>query len=131
MQDLYNIQGKYFLKEQDNSEFVNEFLLDLYQEKDRLKFNLEMVTSGKFGKFGKNWIGVSIFRSDHYALIIEQELDWVMLAEDNEKTVNESKHFESLPIEIYPNEQEQEIIVYHIKIERQLNLKRINEKIEI
>ena len=129
MEELKNIFGKYYLKEQDNPEFASEFILDLYEEKGKIKFNFEMVTFGDFGKIGKNWIGISVFRSDHFALIVEKELDWAMAKNDKEKTINDINYLGTLPIEIYPNEDEyeekKEIIVYHRQLDRQLTLLKI------
>ena len=123
MDEVTKILGRYYLKEQDHPDFANEFILDLYKKDGKIRFNLEMVTLGNFGKVGRNWIGIGIFRADHFVLIIERELDWAMAKEDKEKTVNESQNVETLPIEIYP--MDKEIIVYHRKIERQLHLKKI------
>ena len=126
MQFFENIIGKYYSIEKNETEFSNEFTLNIYRtENNKIKFDLEMATTGDFGKFGINWIGLCIFRIDHFALIIEKELDWVIAKNDKEKTISEKENVETLPIELYPNEKNKELIVYHKKIDKQIFLKKI------
>ncbi len=125
--DLTKIYGEYSFKEEDDSEFRNEFFLKLFSiNNDKIKFELEMITNGSFGKIGRTWLGAGIFRADHFAMIIEKELDWILLAKDKDKTVNENNLFKSLPLEIYPYEKK--LILYHKKIDKQLHFKKIENQ---
>jgi len=123
--DLTKIYGKYYFKEiDDNSEFNNEFYLNLFSnDDDKIKFDLEMITNGSFGKIGRTWIGAGVFRADHFAMIIEKELDWILMTKDKERTVSENIYFKTLPIEIYPYEKK--LILYHKKIDKQLHFTKI------
>lgn len=125
--DLTKIYGDYYLKEEDDSIFTNEFFLTLQPTKDgKSSFFLEMITSGVFGKLGRTWLGTGVFRSDHFAMIIKRELDWVLTGDSDEKTTKENEQFETLPLEIYPYEKE--IILYHKKIEKKLHFKRVKKE---
>ncbi len=122
--DLTQIYGNYYFIEEDDSIFTNEFFLNIFPfSENKIKFDLEMVTNGGFGKIGKNWLGIGVFRSDHFAMIIEKELDWAFTNKDASKTIFENKHFESLPLEIYPYEKQ--LILYHKKIDKKIHLKKI------
>jgi len=122
--DLTKIYGKYYFKEEDDSEFNNEFFLNLFSnEDDKIKFDLEMITNGDFGKIGKTWTGTGVFRLDHFAMIIEKELDWIIMTKDKDLTVNENVYFKTLPIEIYPYEKK--LILYHKKIDKQLHFTKV------
>ncbi len=115
------IFGTYFWEEADeNSLFANSFTLRLYDEKGLIKFDFIMVTSGKFGKVGKDWYGTGIFRNDHLALIIEKEKDWTYTADDNETTEYLTEKYEPLPIEIFT--EEKKVIVYHKDMDKYLTL---------
>ena len=120
------ILGKYYSHEKNETEFSNEFNLNIYRtDNNKIKFDLEMATKGNFGKFGRNWIGLCIFRIDHFALIIQKELDWVIGKNDTEKTASEKESVETLPIELYPDEIKNEVIIYHTRIDKQIFLKKI------
>jgi hypothetical protein len=115
------ILGTYYLEETDeNSPFANSFTLKLYVKENQIKFDFIMVTSGKFGKVGKDWYGKGIFRNDHLALIIEKEKDWTYTVEDDETAEYLREKYETLPIEIFT--EEQKVIVYHKDMDKYLTL---------
>ncbi len=123
MDEFDDILGIYKATEKEsNSEFSNDFILKLYKENNSIKFDFIMTTQGNFGKIGKNWYGKGIFRSDHLALIIEQEKDWTYTANDNKTTEYLRDKYESLPVEIYT--EEEKAIIYHKNLNRYIILKR-------
>ena len=126
MDKFDDILGTYRATEkEDNSEFSNDFILKLYQKEDSIKFDFVMTTQGNFGKIGKNWYGKGFFRNDHLALIIEQEKDWTYTVNGNKTTEYLRDKYETLPIEIYTDEEK--AIVYHKNIDRYIILKRQEE----
>ena len=107
--------------------FNNEFLLKIYKENEKIKFDLKMITNGEFGKVGKTWIGSGIFRFPHLSLIIEKEKDWIFDEEKNETVTYERDKKEALPVEIY-TENNSYVVIYHKVIDRLVTLYKINEE---
>jgi len=128
MVKLDDILGKYSTSEKDGkSGFANNFILIIFKKEEQIKFNFEMRTVGSFGIVGKNWYGIGIFRSDHLALIIEKESDWTYTKDDDEKVEFARSKNESLPIEIYTDEER--VVIYHKNLDRYILLNK--ENIEI
>jgi len=126
MNNIDEIIGKYKASErEENAEFWNNFELEIYKINQQIKFNFEMKTEGSFGIVGKNWYGKGIYRSDHLALIIEQEKDWTFIQEDDDLTEYMRAKNESLPVEIYTDEEK--VVVYHKNIDRFILLKKVKE----
>lgn len=115
---------KTIIKDVNNSEFFNEFELKIYEKNSEIKFKLVMTTNGEFGTIGQDWLGKGVFRNDHLALIIEKEVDWTFLKDDNEKVSYEKEKYEPLPIEIYT--EQGIVIIYHKSIDSFIELQREN-----
>lgn len=123
MVKIEDILGKYTSYENDGkSEFANNFVLTISKTNEQIKFNFEMKTEGKFGIIGKNWYGTGIFRSDHLALIIEKENDWTYTSDDDERVEFIREKNESLPVEIYTDEDR--VVVYHKNLDRYILLNK-------
>lgn len=123
MVNIEDIIGRYTSHENDGkSEFSNNFVLKISMLNEQIKFDFEMKTEGKFGIIGKNWYGIGIFRSDHLALIIERENDWTYTVDDDERVEFIREKNESLPIEIYTDEDK--VIVYHKNLDRYILLNK-------
>lgn len=123
MVNIEDILGRYTSYERDGkSEFANNFELKIFRKHDQIKFVFEMKTEGGFGIVGTTWYGTGIYRSDHLALIIEKESDWTYLIADNERTEVFRDKNESLPIEIYTDENR--VVVYHKNIDRYILLNK-------
>ncbi len=124
MNDFHEIIGKYVaLEHEDGSQFSNKFELSIFIEKEHIKFDFEMRTEGKFGVIGKNWYGKGIYRSDHLALVIEKEKDWTFTSDDDETMEYLREKNESLPVEIYT--EENKAIVYHKNLDRYISLNKV------
>jgi len=123
--EIEKILGVYKAKVSDGEKaiFANEFELNIYQEKDEIHFEFIMKTTGSFGIIGKNWYGKCVYRSDHFALVIENEKDWTYTKSDDKKVEFEKKKFETLPIEIYTDENK--AIVYHVSFDNYLSLEKV------
>jgi hypothetical protein len=127
MTELNEIFGTYKTSEKDkNSKFSNNFILKLYEKQDAIHFDFIMITSGDFGKIGKDWYGKGIFRNDHFALIIEQERDWTYTKSDDKTTEYKIEKHESLPIEIYT--EESKVIIYHKYLNKYISLYKETEE---
>lgn len=122
MSEIEKIFGKYIAEEIDDTEFSNKFELTIYQKNKQIRFDFIMKTEGNFGMVGTSWYGKGIFRSDHLALIIEKEKDWTYIKKDDETIEHSKLKNESLPIEIYTDENR--VIVYHRNLERYILLKK-------
>lgn len=123
MIQIEDILGKYTSYENDGkSEFANNFVLTISKTNEQIKFEFEMKTEGKFGIVGKNWCGTGIFRSDHLALIIEKENDWTYTTDDDERVEFIREKNESLPVEIYTDEDR--VVVYHKNLDRYILLNK-------
>lgn len=116
------IFGTYRAVEQDETEFSNVFELHIFTENENIKFKFDMKTEGNFGNVGKSWYGKGIFRSDHLALIIEEETDWTYIKVDDELVKDSRPKNEPLPVEIYTDEGR--VIVYHKNLDRYILLKK-------
>ena len=101
--------------------FYNEFLLKIYKENDKIKFEFKMTTNGEFGIVGKTWLGIGIFRFPHLSLIIEKEKDWIFDEEKNETVTYERNKKEALPVEIYTGDNSY-VVIYHKVIDRLITL---------
>ena len=106
--------------------FHNEFLLKIYRENEKIKFNLKMTTNGEFGIVGKTWIGSGVYRFPHISLIIEKEKDWIFDEEKNETVTYERDKKEALPVEIYTDNAY--VVIYHKVIDRLVTLYKIDEE---
>ena len=123
MNEIEKILGVYRTVETDETEFSNVFELNIYVKNDQIYFVLVMKTEGNFGVVGRSWLGKGVFRSDHLALVIRKEKDWTYIIDDDEIVENTQDKNESLPIEIYTDDER--VIVFHKNIERYITLNKV------
>jgi hypothetical protein len=123
--EIEKILGIYKAKVSDGEKaiFSNEFELNIYQANNEILFTFIMKTKGAFGVIGKNWYGKGVFRSDHFALVIENEKDWTYTKSDNKTVEYLRKKHETLKIEIYTDENK--AIVYHVSFDNYLTLEKV------
>jgi len=120
MQDLNKNIGTYYFTEAGTENFSTEYILEIFEEDIKIRFKLEMIINGNFGKNGKTWIGLCIDRNDFISMIAEIETDWTYTVIDNKKTENSNYIFEVLPLEIY--RKNDNLILNIITINKRINL---------
>jgi hypothetical protein len=87
-----------------------------------------MATIGPFGKMGETWEGIGVSRGDHLALVIEKQSNWVE-DKDKKNQVSDSENtLQSLPIELYPHEDN--VAIFHKKIDKLIVLKPLEQEPE-
>ncbi len=121
---MYGIEGKYFSANEEKPEgFYNEYELIIKKDKEEWRFELDMTTNVPQGTMGVTWEGKLVNRADHFAIIIQKQTDWIQLKNDKQPIKHSKKTFETVPVEVYP--EEDKIIIYHKNFPHSLELYKV------
>ena len=117
-------RDKYYAQIFDNSpDFYNEYVFEIIKEENNTHFLLEMSTISKKGTFGITWEGRLVNRGDHFAIIIQQETDWVKTHNTKKITYRKPKK-DIAQVQIYP--EYNKLLLYHRTFPKIIELYKID-----